>query len=236
VMIEGISIIAPGTAPNTDACDPSGWNIVIRKSMFDVGDDDIVAKPSDKTTDGHVSCENIYVEDCTILHGHGISVGGQTPGGMRDFHVRNCTFDGADNGIRLKADRGHGGLVENCTFENITMKNVKWPIYITSYYQGLPAHGEKDPMQKVTPLTPIWRGIRIANLTATDSMNLGLIMGLPEMPVQDLTIENSSISGKKPLRIGSTKDIVLKNVKLSVTKGEALQLEDDVSGEGLTTK
>jgi polygalacturonase len=234
VTIEGISIIAPGDAPNTDACDPSGWNFIIRNSTFDVGDDDIVAKPSDKTSDGRVSCENIYIEDCTILHGHGISVGGQTPGGMHDFHVRNCTFDGTDDGIRLKAERGAGGLVENCTYENITMKNVKWPIYVTSYYHGLPAPGEKDPIQKVNEKTPIWRGIHIANLTVTDCPNIGLIMGLPEMPVQDLTIENSSLSGDKPLRIGSAKDIVLKNVKLSVPKGKPLQLEDDVSGEGLT--
>ena len=79
---------------------------------------------------------------------------------MRNLHVRNCTFEGTENGIRLKAERGFGGLVENLSYENITMKNVKSPIVITSYYHGLPKPGVKDASKPVDALTPIWKDIR----------------------------------------------------------------------------
>jgi polygalacturonase len=35
--------------------------------------------------------------------------------------VTNCTFNGTTNGLRLKAGRGTGGLVQNVGYDQITM-------------------------------------------------------------------------------------------------------------------
>ena len=83
------------------------------------------------------------------------------------------------------------------------MKNVKTAIEITSYYHGLPKPGEPhDTTKKVDARTPIWKNVVYKNITATGSTEAGLLMGLPEMPIDGVVMENVSISAQKPLRIG----------------------------------
>src|SRR5207249_5965325 len=53
-------------------------------------------------------------------------------------------FDGTQAGIRMKAARGSGGLVENVTYENLTMKNVKVAILITSFYPKIPKDVDRE--------------------------------------------------------------------------------------------
>jgi polygalacturonase len=149
------------------------------------------------------------------------------------MYVGNCSFEGTDIGLRLKAERGQGGVVENIVYENITMKDVASPILITSYYHGLPKVGEKHEVKEVDARTPIWRNIRMTNITATGGVNAGLVMGLPEMPIDGLVLENISIAGVSPLRIGYIRGLVLKNVKFDIQDGSPVIIDDQVVGEGL---
>ena len=234
VVIDGVKFIAPAKAPNTDALDPSGWNFLITHCTFDVGDDCIAIKATGKAPEaGHLSCEDFLVTDCTFKHGHGMSIGGQTPGGLRRLVVRNSTFENTDAGIRLKANRGSGGLVEDCLYENLTMKTVKVPIYITSYYpeNGTPKTADADAGKPVNDLTPIWRNIRITNVTAEDSPVAGKIIGLAEMPVSDVVLTNVKISAEKPMSIWNAKGIKFVNSRVKVQKEPALDLQNaQVSG------
>jgi polygalacturonase len=228
VTIDGVKFIAPAKAPNTDALDPSGWNFLITHCTFDVGDDCIAIKATGKGEDGHLSCEDFLVTDCTFKHGHGMSIGGQTPGGLRRLVVRNSTFENTDAGIRLKANRGSGGLVEDCVYENLTMKNVKVPIYITSYYpeNGTPKTAAADPGKPVNDLTPIWRNIRINNVTADSCPTAGKIIGVPEMPVTDIVLTNVKIAAEKPMSIWNAKDIRFVNSRVKVEREPALDLQN----------
>jgi polygalacturonase len=228
VLIDSVSLSAPGDAPNTDGIDPSGHNYLITRCVFDTGDDCIAFKPQRVREDGKPTCENMTVTDCTFKHGHGLSIGGQSQGGMRNLAVRNCTFDGTDAGIRMKAPRGEGGLVENLTYENITMKNVKVPIFITSYYPNntTPKEPETDPAQPVTATTPIWRNIQIKNVTAEACDEAGRIFGLPEMPVSDLTLSNVVIHAKKGLRVANARKVEFQNCKITADKGEGIISKD----------
>ena len=134
VTIDSIHIKAPADSPNTDGIDPSGWNYHITGCTIDTGDDNIALKPRPSGDPKHVSCEDFLIEDCTFLHGHGMSIGGGSNGGIRNMLVRNCQFTDTDSGIRLKSGRDRGGLVENLTYENLVMDRVKNSIYMTSYY------------------------------------------------------------------------------------------------------
>lgn len=231
VTIDHVTIKAPADAPNTDAIDPSGWGFHILRCTIDVGDDNIAIKAHASGKPGRPSCENFLVEDCTFLHGHGLSIGGQTPGGLRGLLVRNCTFDGTEAGIRLKAGRGEGGLVEDCAYQGLIMRNVKVPIYITSYYPRLPADVEKDAARPVNATTPIWRNIRISDLTATNCPEAGRILGLPETPVSDVTFTNVHLSAAKGMRILHGRQIDFRQSSIEVEKGSKLTLTDaDVSG------
>ena len=129
---------------NTDAIDYSGQHILIKNSTINSGDDDIVAKPSG-TFVGDVTITND-----TIGHGHGISIGGQTQAGMDGLNVNHITFNGTDNGLRLKSgaaaiqSSGGGGVVKNISFSDITMTNVRYPIIINSWYNAGDHYGSKE--------------------------------------------------------------------------------------------
>ena len=75
------------------------------------------------------------------------------------------------------------------------MANVENPVYITAYYPKIPA---SDTAQAVTRGTPVYRDIRISHLTATSPRTCGYIVGLPEMFITKITMDNVNISGVLP--------------------------------------
>jgi hypothetical protein len=214
VTIDGITIFNPTSntsniSPNTDGIDMGGSHWLIQNCTIDTGDDNIVAKP------GSTASSDMTVTNCTFKHGHGMSIGGQTGLGLNGLTVTNCTFDGTTTGIRMKCDRrqNNGGLVQNCTYSNITMYNVEYPININTYYNDgtIPSSTETtDPPQAIGPNTPFWKNITISNLTATwDSSRpsyysgaasgsyCGVIWGIPEAPVQNVSLSNVNITSAK---------------------------------------
>jgi polygalacturonase len=243
VVVSNVTVLAPARAPNSDAIDPSICrNVLITKCHIDVGDDNIAIKSGRKVDGREFACENITVTDCVFLHGHGVSIGSETLGGVRNLTVRNCTFEGTENGIRIKSARGKGGVVENLSYSDITMKNVEPAITFTCYYMNTSA---KDPVQRavhkedaaqpVTEGTPIYRNIRISNLTATCERSAGIIIGLPESQVSDVVLENVRISAPIGLTIRNAKAIKLKNVKIETQEGQPFILENAAVEEIGTT-
>ncbi len=243
VVVSNVTILAPATAPNSDAIDPSICrNVLITRCRIDVGDDNIAIKSGRKVDGREFACENITVTDCVFLHGHGMSIGSETLGGVRGLTVRNCTFEGTENGIRIKSARGKGGVVENLTYSDITMKNVEPAITFTCYYMNSSA---RDPVQRSAPKedaaqpvaegTPVYRNIRISNLTATCEKSAGIIIGLPESQVSDVVLENVRISAPVGLTICNAKGVKLKNVKIEVKEGQPFILDNAVVEELETT-
>lgn len=230
VTIDGIHIKAPEFSPNTDGIDPSGFDFLIQGCTFDDGDDCIALKASARYDPNRPSCENFLVTDCKFLHGHGMTVGSESYGGLRNMIVRNSSFDGTEAGIRLKSSRERGGLVENLTFEHLTMNNVKTSILITSYYPKIPSHPEKDQSQPVGERTPEWRHILIDDLTSKHGYTAGQIIGLPEMPVEDLELTNVNISSSRPIEIVNANSVRFVDCQLSSTSGKPIILASTVEG------
>ena len=226
VTIDGVTIVAPEDSPNTEGIDLSvSSRVLITRCRIDVGDDCIAIKA------GHLNagpCKDVTVTDCTFLHGHGLSIGSETTEGVRNLTVSHCTFDGTETGIRLKSERGRGGLVENLSYSDITMKNVGQAIVITSYYRDLPKPRQVDAHTAVAGTTPFWRNIRIRNVTADCTKDAGLIIGLPEMPAQDITLENVSITAPAGLRVRSARNVNLVNTRIIAAKGKPLLIESNV--------
>jgi polygalacturonase len=230
VTIRGITIQAPADAPNTDGIDPSGWNYLITGCTIDVGDDNIAVKPTGSRAPGN---RNYTIVNCAFLHGHGMSIGSGTDGGIEDLRVSDCTFDSTDSGIRIKTLRGRGGLLRNLTYENLTMKAVKNPIYIIDWYpeRTAPEDPSTERAEPVTDRTPINRNITIRNVTATECPSAGTIRGLPEAPVTHVTLQNVTISAKTGMRIYHAKEVRFAGSKITVEDGKPLVLFDaEVTG------
>jgi polygalacturonase len=230
VTIQGITIKAPANAPNTDGIDPSGWNFLITDCAIDVGDDNIAIKPTGSRTPVN---KNFAVKNCTFVHGHGCSVGGGTAGGIEDLTVSNCTFDQTESGIRIKTVRGNGGLLQNCTYENLKMTAVKNPIYIIDYYpeRNAPKDPATEQPEPVTDRTPFNNHITIRNVTATDCLTAGTIRGLPEAPITDVTLTNVNISAKAGMKIYFARKIKFVGSKIVAEAGRPLMTFDaEVTG------
>jgi polygalacturonase len=230
VTIEGVHVKAPAVSPNTDGIDPSGMNVEIRACTIDTGDDCIAVKAGTRYDPNRPSCENILVTGCTFLHGHGMSVGSESSGGLRNMVVENCSFDGTEAGIRLKSPRGRGGLVEYLTYQNLTMKNVRNSILITSYYPKIPVHPDQDRAFEVDNRTPIWRHIRIRDVTSTNGSIAGQIVGLPEMPIEDVVLTNVRISATQAIQIAHARGIKFDNCVLSGSADKPAIVDATVEG------
>lgn len=235
VVISNVTITAPPHAANTDAIDPSVCrHVLITQCRIDVGDDNVAIKSGRKIEGREFACEDITVTDCVFLHGHGMSIGSETVGGVRNVTVRNCTFENTENGIRIKSQRGKGGVVENIRYSDITMKNVDPAITLTSYYMynsaGDPAQRsapKEDTAPPVTDKTPIYRNIHISNLKATCQKAAGLIMGLPESPISDVVMENVQIiAATTGLKVKNAKGIQFKNVQITNKEGPPFVMEN----------
>ena len=238
VLASNVTILAPEHAANTDAIDPSGCrNVLITKCHIDVGDDNIAIKAGRRVAGREFASENIVVMDCLFLHGHGMSIGSETAGGVRNVTVKNCAFENTENGIRIKSQRGRGGLVENINYDGITMKNVNPAITFTCYYANnsagdTTAAAVVDDATRISERLPVYRDIRISNLTATCPKAAGTIVGLPESCINGVILENVKISAAKSFEIRNARGIELKNVIVTVPAGQPFQL-DNAQVDGL---
>jgi len=211
LTIERVKVRAPwdGSAPNTDAIDPGpGSNFWIHHCDIDTGDDNIVIKSGGT---------NVLIEDNIIKHGHGISIGSETTAGVHNMLVRNCTFDGTDNGIRIKSMRGAGGLVENVRYTNIQMKNVANAIVLQlDYVDNNRPDFKGDPTR-----TPVIRNILIDHVTIEGSRNAGIIHGLPDSPITNITLSDVTIVAEKDLDIKDAEKPVFERVTRTIKPGVA---------------
>jgi polygalacturonase len=225
VWIETVTILAPERAANTDAIDPSiSRNVTVTNCLIDVGDDNIAIKSGKKVAGREFACENITIVDCVFKHGHGMSIGSETVGGVKNVIVRNVSFEDTDNGIRIKSDRKRGGVVDGLICENITMKNVRGAITITSYYPRIPATDEAQP---VTDTTPKYRNIVLRNIKGTSSKAAGVIVGLPESGIENVLLENIQIDAAGAgLEVRNAKGVEFKNVKVTAKTGQPVVVKD----------
>jgi polygalacturonase len=221
LIVRNVTILNPGRgAPNTDGIDPfSTSHVLIEHTTIDTGDDNVAIKSGlVERGDPDVPSTDIVIRDCTFRAGHGLSIGSETAGGVRNVTVERVTFTGTRQGIRIKSARGRGNDVGNLTYRDIKMDGVETPIEITNYYTGMV---KNDPGQPVTEHTPKFHDITIQNLTSTGAKRAATIMGLPESPIRNLVLKNVNIAAATGM-VAQNAQITEDHVVITPTTGEAL--------------
>ena len=223
VTIRNIVLEAPDDSSNTDGLNISGKNYLITGCKISTGDDNIaIITHSAKDWPAPVS-ENFTIRDCTFGYGHGLSIGSYTAGGIRNVLAERCTFDGTTSGIRMKAARDRGGLVEKLVYRDITMRGVKTPVFISSYYPKEPKRPELDEAAPVTASTPRWNDITIANLDVKDSQRSIVLWGLPEMPIGAITFRNATFATREGAKLYQAPKVTLDKVIVKPENGPAFE-------------
>lgn len=185
---------------NTDGIDPfSSKHVLIDHVTIDTGDDNIAIKSGQPGSPGpDAPSEDIHIVDCTFLHGHGLSIGSEVSGGVRNVRVERVTFKGTTQGIRIKSGRDRGNDIGDFVYKDITMEDVGVAIQITEYY-GSPKgmNGGNAMVEPVTRLTPHMHDIAIENVKVSSAKVAMTIDGLPEAPIQSVSLKNVVIYADK---------------------------------------
>lgn len=226
VTIGGIRAEAPDDSPNTDALNLNRVrDVLIHDCDISTGDDNIVLLCGEGKP-GRPEVENVVVRDCRLGFGHGLSIGSYTGGGVRNVFVGNITFDRTTSGIRMKAWRDRGGVVENIHYRGIRMKHVRYPIFLSSYYPKEPAHPSKDLPKRGMRNDPVWRDIDIRDVEITGSRNSIIIWGLPDKPIRNVRLENVTASSDVGARVYHADGISFSNVSIEPAEGPPLRVYD----------
>lgn len=253
VSVIGVKVKNPAISPNTDGINPdSCHNVLIKDCKIDVGDDCIAIKSGVEQNPDLRSCENILIEGCEMVHGHGgVVLGSESSGGIAHVTVKNCRFEDTDRGIRYKTRRRRGGHVYDINFEDIIMKHVMCPFVFNMYYfcgklGKEPWVSDPNPAP-VDEGTPSLADLKIHNVHVYDATSCaGIFAGLPEQKVSGVSFKNCSVSmkqGEKPevpammsglepqsaagFILKNTENVVFENVTVENYIGEDYQILDD---------
>ncbi|WP_120275160.1 glycoside hydrolase family 28 protein [Mangrovibacterium diazotrophicum] len=230
VTLRNLSIRNPWFSQNGDGLDLESCRIgVIENCSFDVGDDAICIK-SGKDEDGRERgkpTELFVIKDCVVYHGHGgFVLGSEMSGGVRNLYAKNLTFIGTDCGLRFKSTRGRGGVVENIWMEDIRMSNIPTEaIRFNLFYAG--KSPSEDPITgdliiesaPVSEETPAFRNMYFKNIYCDGAKQAVKIVGIPEMPVENIQFEDMLIKADKGIGINYASKIGFKNVALHLDEG-----------------
>jgi polygalacturonase len=225
VVIRNIKVLAPPDSPNTDAIDPfSSSNVVIDHVTADVGDDNIAIKSGKIDSPGPDDpSQNITITDCIFLHGHGLSIGSELSGGARNIRAERIHFKGTDQGIRIKSNRDRGHDVSGLFFKDIDMEDVGTGILISEYYPNVEPPADNRPVA-TGRLTPFFHDFHFENVSVRSSKVAGVVFGLPEAPVKALVMKNVRLSGTKGLTIANAQGVVLQGVTVTAAQGKNIDI------------
>jgi polygalacturonase len=205
ITVRGVSFNAHNI--NNDGIDPEYCkNVLIEDINFDNGDDNIAIK-SGRDDEGRataIASENIIIRNCHFKGLHGVAIGSEMSGGVKNVFIENCSSAGkCKRGIFLKSNPDRGGYITDIYVNNVTFDEVEDCFYITSNY-----HGEGKGFN-----TDI-RDVFVDSLTCHKATNAGLVVqGFPTKKIKDIHFSNIRIDqAVSPLSFTNTENIIMNNV------------------------
>ena len=230
LTLNDVKVFNPWYSQNGDALDvESCKNVLIANCFFDAGDDAICLK-SGKDEDGRrrgEPCENIIVRNNTVLHGHGgFVIGSEMSGGVKNVYVSECSFIGTDVGLRFKSARGRGGVVENIYINNINMIDIPNDALIADLYYAAKS-APSEPVPSVSEETPAFRNIYISDVFCRGAGRAAYLNGLPEMPIENISIKNMVVTGaKEGIVVNKVAKLNIENVEIDTPDQSMIQIEN----------
>ncbi|MBP1679218.1 MAG: glycoside hydrolase family 28, partial [Bacteroidetes bacterium] len=233
VIVRNVRIVTEGEyghTPNGDGVNPSSSrNILIENCEFDTGDDCVAIKAG-RDNDGlrvNIPTENVVIRNCRGLRGHGgIVIGSETSGGVRNVYAADCSFRGTDRIVRIKTARGRGGVIENLWFSRLTGDEIgREAIHINMLYTGA-----RLPAQPVTSSTPAVRNVFYEDISCTSGSGYAIeLLGLPEQPVENVTLTRISAAAVRGVNIADARGILMTDVTLAATSAPVIRILDGES-------
>jgi polygalacturonase len=225
ITISNLTVSTPSPSPNTDGVNFVGTNSIIEDCHITDGDDDIAMGSTGPIYD-------LLITNCVFGRGHGVSIGSGITAGITNLTVINCTFNGTDNGIRIKC-AGSSYPIKDLNYLNLQMNNVALPIVIYTYYDLIgtprhitPAQAAGVGMSAVTDSTPRWSDITFSNVTINCPRGDigGIIWGPTEMPVSNVTFIDVKDTAPRTFDLYNVRNVKIIDSEFHFAQGDDLTL------------
>jgi len=223
VEVKNLNIRAEHSILSSDGIDiDSSSDVYISGCDIDVNDDCISIK-SGKDENGLLinrPSKNIMIEKCHFGYGHGgVALGSETSGGIRNVEIRNCVVDSGNWApIRFKTQPSRSGIVENITYRNIEIKDVRQAFEFNMEWRMVP------PIASPAKVLPIVRNVRFININGK-AYSLGNIHGLNDSPITNVKFINCNISAQRGLTVDNVKDVDFTGLKAEVKEGRTISMK-----------
>ncbi|KAK3438173.1 hypothetical protein EUGRSUZ_C02787, partial [Eucalyptus grandis] len=186
-IVSNLQITAPESSPNTDGIDISHTN------NLDIHDLDIQTGDDCIAINGGSS--NISITRVSCGPGHGVSIGSLGKNGayetVEQVQVRDCSFSGTTNGVRIKTWQGGSGYAKNIIFDQIKLDAVSNPIIIDQFYN--PGGAQPNEASGVVVSDVTFTGFR-----GSSASDQAIKLSCSSVGCSDITLDNVQITSSKP--------------------------------------
>jgi len=163
--------------------------------------------------------ENIIVQNCKMLDGHGgVVIGSEMTGGVKNVFVENCVMDSPnlDRAIRIKSNSRRGGLVENVFVRNLEVGQVKECVLILDMFYNV--YGNQTGS-----FIPQVKNIFLENINVKNAGKYGVLAkGYKELPIENVVLKNVKIDkADSPYSVENVKNLQFINTFINGKKVES---------------
>ncbi|MBM3858893.1 MAG: glycoside hydrolase family 28 protein [Verrucomicrobia bacterium] len=186
ITVDGVTIRNNYRRLNSDGIDPNSCRHVrITRCHIIAGDDCIVLK----STEPH-PCEDVVVSDCQLESAaSALKLGTESHGDFRNIRFERCVIRNSPTGIGLYLK--DGAAMENIAFTDIELtSSTATNRVITPIFMDIE---KRHPHSKIGTM----RNITFENISMHSGSSV-LIQGMPESPIENLTLRNLKLQVTRP--------------------------------------
>lgn len=214
--IDNLNISVSSYVPSSDGVDIDSSCNIKMTDVYTYVTDDCLSIKSGKNEDGRRvgrPSMNILVRNCNFDGGHGVAMGSEISGCIRNVLIEDCVC-GPENRapVRFKSQPSRGGVVENVTFKNMTLNGCGTFIDANLVWRMV------EDYEPFFPRT-VLRNIKVINVSGT-ARSVGTISGDPAAPIPEGTFIFDGC------RIKADKGLMLSNVGQRNFDGLEVQLPE----------
>ncbi|XP_057800139.1 probable polygalacturonase isoform X2 [Salvia miltiorrhiza] len=192
VIVQGLTILAPVTSPNTDGINPDSCTNTRIEDCYIVSGDDCIAVKSGWDQYGiafAMPTKQLVIRRLTCISPFSavIALGSEMSGGIEDVRAEDILAINSESGVRIKTAVGRGGYVKDIYVRGMTMKTMKWAFWMTGNYGSHPDNNY-DPNA-----LPVIQNINYRDMVAENVTMAAQLAGIPGDPFTGICISNVTI-------------------------------------------
>src|SRR5574344_467348 len=215
--IDNLHISVTSYVPSSDGVDIDSSSDIRMTNVYTNVTDDCLSIKSGKNEDGRRVARpsmNIYVNNCNFDGGHGVAMGSEISGCIKNVLIENCVCGEQNRApVRFKSQPSRGGVVENVTFKNFKLDNCDTFISANMIWRMVENYPDYTPRTQL-------KDIKVINVSGKVK-SVGEIIGDPAAPIPEGTFkfEGCTLEAQKGLNLANVDQKNFDGLEMSLPAG-----------------